>query len=231
MRHDPEALMVFAAGFGTRMAPLTDQLPKPLLRVGGRTLLDHALACRDGLSIKRSVVNAHYKSDMIEQAMAESGVHVTIEHPDILDTGGGLKAALPRLAAQSVYTMNSDVIWLGPNPLKVLKNAWAAADCDALVLLVPFKATHMRKAPGDFSMSPSGDVTRKGDLVYTGAQILKTERVFKVTENVFSLNVIWDALIRAGGLKGVIYPGEWCDVGTPAGLARAETLWAERNSD
>lgn len=227
MRQDPESLMVFAAGFGKRMSPLTDDKPKPLIDVGGISLLDHALACRTGMNITTTVVNAHYKASMIEAAVAAQDVVLSVENPDILDTGGGLVAALPHLRGQNVFTLNADMVWLGPNPLDVLRKAWQTTRAEALALVVPLTSAHNRTAPGDFALSSDGQITRMGEYVYTGAQILDTRHLEEIDKTAFSLNEIWDILIESRRMEGVIYPGEWCDVGTPAGLALANTLWAK----
>lgn len=231
MRHAPEGLMVFAAGFGTRMAPLTDAIPKPLLKVGGATLLDHALGFSAGVEPLKTVVNAHYKADHIVAHLSGSAVEVAVESPNILDTGGGLKAALPRLGSRTVYTLNSDMVWRGPNPLAVLQAAWATSEAAGLVLCVPIGAAHNRQPPGDFILTKDGFVSRGDGLVYTGAQILDTSRLNEIPGSVFSLNAYWDLLMGSDQLKGVIYPGEWCDVGTPAGLERAQVLWDEWQND
>lgn len=230
MRHDPKALMVFAAGFGTRMAPLTDQMPKPLLNVGGKTLLDHALACGDPLSLERVVVNTHFRASMIENHLSDRDVAVSHETPKILDTGGGLLHALPVLRHRIVYTLNSDMIWLGPNPLDVLRQAWRESTALGIVLLVPFERAHNRSDPGDFDADRTGRVSRGGAMVYTGAQILDTERLAEAGTGAFSLNAYWDILIADGILSAVVYPGEWCDVGTPDGLRHANTLWAKQTA-
>lgn len=231
MRHAPDALMVFAAGFGTRMAPLTNDTPKPLLQVGGRTLLDHALAYGAALELRHTLVNAHYRAEMIAAHLAGRDVQVRVETPDILDTGGGLKAALPDLGAQTVFTLNPDVLFFGPNPLQVLAAHWAKSSAKGVVLCVPQSAALNRAGPGDFEIGPNGAVSRGEGFVYTGAQILDTSGLADIPDPAFSLNIYWDHLIAAGTLDGVTYPGEWCDVGTPAGLDLARRLWAERSND
>ncbi|MEL7106379.1 MAG: nucleotidyltransferase family protein [Pseudomonadota bacterium] len=228
MRHDPKALMVFAAGFGTRMAPLTDHMPKPLLTVGGRTLLDHALGHGTDLGLERIVVNAHYRANMIKAHLADRDVAVSHETPNILDTGGGLIHARPLLEDQIVYSINSDVVWFGPNPLDVLREAWKTTSALGLLLLVPLAAAHNRNTPGDFALDAQGAISRGGPLVYTGAQIIDAAQLDAAGEGAFSLNAYWDHLIARNALAGIRYPGEWCDVGTPDGLRRANTLWAER---
>jgi MurNAc alpha-1-phosphate uridylyltransferase len=224
----PDAIMIFAAGFGTRMGTLTKDRPKPLLSVGGETLLDRTLALSEAAGIGRKVVNAHYHADQIARHLAGRGdVHVAHETPEILDTGGGLKAALPVLGAGPVFTANSDAVFAGQNPFRALAAAWDPAAMDALLLLVPLGSAIGRQGGGDFVMDADGRLSRGGGLVYTGAQIADTGRVAEVPERVFSLNRVWDAMAAEGRLFGTVYPGRWCDVGHPEGIAQAEAVLAD----
>jgi len=212
----PEAIMLFAAGLGTRMRPLTETCPKPLIPVAGRALIDHALDHLADLPGLRAVANTHYLPDQIAAHLA--GREVALSHEEILlETGGGLRAALPLLGAGPVFTMNTDALWLDANPLRVLSQAWDGT-AEALLLLTPSTGR------GDFAMEADGRLTRGGPFTYTGAQIIETPRVRDFPEVKFSLNTTWDAMIGAGGLRGVVFPGRWLDVGTPEALARAEAL-------
>jgi MurNAc alpha-1-phosphate uridylyltransferase len=220
--------MVFAAGFGTRMGALTAARPKPLIEVAGRALLDHALSLADGQGIARTVVNAHYLAPQVAAHLAgRAGVAVSVEEPDILDTGGGLRAALPLLGPGPVFTLNSDAIWTGPNPLATLRAAWDPARMDALALLVPPAAATGHDGPGDFLPDGAGRLTRGPGLVYSGAQIVDPARLAGIPGPVFSLNRLWDALIPEGRLCGVVHAGGWCDVGRPESIPLAERLLAE----
>ena len=218
----PGAVMIFAAGFGTRMGALTSNRPKPLIEVGGMTLLDRTLALAEG--IERKAVNTHYLAGQIATHLAGRDVVLSNEAGEILDTGGGLKAALPLLAADPVFTVNSDAVFAGPNPFDVLSDAWNPDTMEALLLLVPLSRAVGRQGGGDFTLRHDGRITRGGDQVFVGAQILHTARVVAWPERVFSLNRIWDAAAEAGGLFGVGYPGRWCDVGHPDGIAAAEAV-------
>lgn len=217
----PNAVMLFAAGFGTRMGALTKTLPKPLIEVAGRPLLDHALDLTQGL---RRVVNAHYHADQIKDHLAGSDVAVSLEQPQVLDTGGGLRHALPLLGPDPVFTLNTDAIWNGPNPLDLLRTAWIPDEMDALLLCVPLAGTVGRKGAGDFTLAPDGQLSRGGGLVYTGAQIIKTDLLAGIPDEVFSLNLLWNEIAKHGRLHGTRYPGRWCDVGHPEGIALAEGL-------
>jgi len=219
--------MLFAAGFGTRMGALTATRPKPLIEVAGRSLLDHALALTDAAGVRRRVVNTHYLGEQIAEALAgRSGVSISHEAPEILDTGGGLRQALPLLRESPAFTLNTDAVWTGPNPLSTLAAAWDAARMDALLLLVPPDRAHGRQGDGDFTMDAAGRLHRKGPLIYTGAQILRTERVAARPPGAFSLNEIWDEIAAEGRLFGAVHGGGWCDVGHPGGIAEAEAMLA-----
>jgi MurNAc alpha-1-phosphate uridylyltransferase len=228
MRNCPDALMIFAAGFGTRMGALTARRPKPLVEVAGRTLLDHALALAEGQGIARIAVNAHYHAEQIAAHLARRpGVTVLTEAPEILDTGGGLAAALPALGEGPVFTLNSDAVWTGPNPLAALRAAWDPGRMDALLLLVPPDRARGHSGAGDFRLAADGRLSRGGGLVYSGAQIVNPSRLAEIPDRVFSLNRLWDRLIAEGRLYGVVHEGGWCDVGRPEAIPLAEALLEE----
>jgi len=216
--------MIFAAGFGTRMGALTQSTPKPMIPVSGKPLIDHALGYVAGAGIEKVVVNTHYLAEQLHDHLKPKGIQVSHETPQILDTGGGLRAALPLLETEIVFTLNPDVLWLGRNPLALLRGQWNPDTMDALLLCTPLSRTHGRQGGGDFHVATDGQILRPGDLVYGGAQILKTDRLHDINEDVFSLNVIWDQMNDAGRLHLAEYPSEWCDVGTPEGIPLAEQL-------
>ncbi|MCA0940318.1 nucleotidyltransferase family protein [Salipiger pacificus] len=220
----PHAVMLFAAGFGTRMGALTADRPKPLIEVAGKPLLDHALALTTGLPTR--IVNAHYRAEQVAAHLDRSGVVVSVEQPEILDTGGGLRHALPLLGPEPVFTLNTDAVWAGPNPLDLLADAWDPARMDALLLCVPLARAVGRKGAGDFTLQDDGQLRWKGDHVYTGAQIIKTELLAEVPEEVFSLRLLWQRMGNEGRLHGLDYPGHWADVGHPEGITLAEEMLA-----
>jgi N-acetyl-alpha-D-muramate 1-phosphate uridylyltransferase len=222
MPDQPRALMLFAAGLGTRMGALTRTRPKPLLEVAGRAMIDHALDIAELAGVPRIVVNTHYKAALLESHLDGRNLTISHEH-ELLDTGGGLRAALPLLGPGPVFTMNSDVLWTGPNPLATLRDDWRA-ESGALLLLVPARRARGYRGSGDFSLSPDGRLTRGGDLVYTGAQILWPDGLADFPQAAFSLNHLWDVMERRGTLRGVVHPGGWCDAGHPDGLIEAEAM-------
>ena len=215
--------MLFAAGFGTRMGALTVDRPKPLVKVAGRPLIDHALDLILPEVPGPVVANAHYRADQLEAHLAGTRVTVLREEPDILETGGGLKAALPVLGDGPVFTLNSDAVWRGPNPLAVLRAAWRDG-MEALLLAVPPERAVGHSGAGDFTPGPP--VTRGPGLIYPGAQILRTEGLAEIADRAFSLNVLWDRMLERGTLHIVTYDGAWCDVGHPEGIALAEEMLA-----
>lgn len=220
---EPQALMLFAAGLGTRMGELTRDRPKPLIPVGGRALIDRAL---DQIErVPRIVVNLHYRAQMIRDHLAgRPHINFSDETETILETGGGLRAALPLLGPGPVFTLNSDALWTGPPATRSLRDGWQSGGMDGLLLLVPRDRATGYQGAGDFAMDREGRLTRGSDYVYTGAQILKPDGLNDVPERVFSLNLLWDRMIAAGRLFGAVHPGGWCDVGRPSSIPLAEAL-------
>ena len=212
----PNELMIFAAGFGNRMRPLTADLPKPLVLVAGQSLLDRTLALAHVAGISKVIVNTHYLAHKIHNHLQDQPVKI-IHEPEILDTGGGLKNARPLFRGAKAFTSNGDAIWSGPNPFSTLALHWQDK-CDALLLCAPISQIHGRLAPGDFAVSNDGKITRGGDWVYLGVQIIRLGALNEITEKVFSLNVIWDLLMKRGTLYAAHYSGQWCDIGTPENI-------------
>ncbi|WP_170481104.1 nucleotidyltransferase family protein [Ruegeria arenilitoris] len=227
MKGEPEAVMLFAAGFGTRMGNITKDKPKPMVEVAGRPLINHALDLAEGIGPSRIVANVHYLADQIIAYLAATDVRISLEEPDILETGGGLRAALPLLESDPVFTLNTDAIWAGPNPLRLLRKAWRPEEMDALLMCVPVAHAIGYSGQGDFSQDASGRIARGPGLIYGGAQIIKTSGLTAVPDSTFSLNVVWDQMHDAGRLHALQYPGRWCDVGRPEGIVLAEELIAD----
>jgi MurNAc alpha-1-phosphate uridylyltransferase len=223
----PHAVMIFAAGLGTRMGALTRDRPKPLLEVAGRPLIDHALALARDAGVRRIVVNTHAHAGQMQAHLARVAPEAVVSHePERLETGGGLKRALPLLGPGLVFTLNADMVWRGPNPLTALAAGWRAGD-GALLALVPRAAAVGHDGPGDFFAAHDGRLSRRGDAaaadhVYAGAQIIDIAALDGFADGVFSLNRVWDALLAEGRLRGLVYQGGWVDVGRPDGIALAE---------
>lgn len=224
MRDDPDAVMLFAAGHGTRMQPLTLTRPKALVRVAGQALIDRALDLADAAGIARKVVNTHAHADQLRDHLAARSDVALSHEPSLLETGGGLRAALPLLGQGAVFTANTDAIWTGANPFDQLRAAWRPDQMDALLLLVPITRAVGYTRDGDFTRLEDGRITRSGPLVYTGAQILRTDGLAAVPDEAFSLTVLWQAIAAKDRLFGLVHTGGWADVGTVAGIQQAETL-------
>lgn len=225
MRDHPNAVMLFAAGFGTRMRELTKLQPKPLVRVGDRTLLDHALEQLDQSADLKKVVNCHYFPEQIKTHLKDHKDITVIEERDaILETGGGLKNALPVLGSNPVFTMNTDAVWQGPNALSALLETWEPSDMDALLLCVPKGNAVGHTGNGDFILADDGRLTYGAGDIYTGVQIIKTDLLSEIDEASFSLKLLWEKLLARKRMYGVRYAGRWFDVGTPEGVTLAEDM-------
>lgn len=216
-------ILLFAAGKGTRMAPLTDDRPKPLINVAGKALIDHALDLANAAPVHPKVVNTHYKSDMLRSHLAGHDVLLSDETDLLLETGGGLRKALPLLGANPVVTMNTDAIWNGPNPVSQVLAQWKP-HMDALLLIVPKANVSGHVGKGDFSINHENRLRRAPDLIYTGVQMIRTDVLHEIKEDAFSMNLAWNKLDARGGLFGTVYDGKWCDVGQPTSIPLAEAM-------
>lgn len=216
-------ILMFAAGLGTRMAPLTDDRPKPLIRVANRTLLDHALDLTNTPHVSRRVVNLHYKAQMIRDHLQHRDIAFSDETPQLLDTGGGLRHALPILNGDPVLTLNTDAVWRGPNPIDALTASWRD-HMECLLLLVPQSRVVGHPGQGDFLIAQDQRLSRGPGPVYTGLQMTRTGGLAQIDAQVFSMNRLWDDAEKRGGLYGTLYPGHWCDVGKPDSIPLAEAM-------
>lgn len=222
--------MVLAAGLGKRMRPLTDTRPKPLVAIGGRTMLDRALDRLVEAGMRRAVVNVHYLAEQIEAHVAgraDIAITVSDERDALLETGGGVKRALP-LLTPTFLVLNSDSLWIehGGSAVAGLAAAWRADAMDALLLLAPTESLGYDGA-GDFHLAADGRLARRerggsAPHVYAGVAILKTESFADAPVGAFSLNWIFDRAIAAGRLYGHRLDGDWLHVGTPEAVRPAE---------
>ncbi len=229
----PTTAMVLAAGLGKRMRPLTDVAPKPLVRLGGRALIDHVLDRLASAGIKRAVVNVHYMGDTLEHHLAartKPKIVISDERDALLDTGGGLRRALPLLGPAPFLIHNSDSVWLeGPHAnLDTLIETWDARRMDALLLLAASARSLGYEGSGDFTMASDGRLSRRArgaiaPFVFAGVSIAHPRLFQSAHDEVFSLNVLWNEAIARGRLYGVRLDGFWMHVGTPEALAQAES--------
>ena len=208
-----------AAGLGMRMRPLTNDRPKPLVTVGGKTLLDHAIDRLRGVGVKTIVVNVHYKGEMvIDHLKARRDVEIIIqdERDRILDTGGALKRALPHFKDEPFFTHNSDSIWLeswGSN-LQRMVQRWNDSEMDCLMLLAATHSSLGYDGFGDFTMDPEGRLARRqaprvAPFAWPGVQIIHPRLVARSPEaDVFSTNRLWDIAIAENRLFGIRLDGK-----------------------
>jgi MurNAc alpha-1-phosphate uridylyltransferase len=227
--------MVLAAGLGKRMRPLTETMPKPLLPVAGRTLLDRVLDRFEAAGVERVVINLHYFREAMEAhlgARRQPRIELSPE-PVLLETGGGVKNALPRLGAAPFYVANADVLWLdGRSPaLARLARAWNDGAMDALLLLQPAVTAVGYEGGGDYFADSLGRLRRRrahelAPFIFAGVQILHPRLFVSAPEGAFSLNRLYDQAQEAGRLWGVRHDGLWFHVGTPEGLAETEAMLA-----
>lgn len=232
-----DTAMLMAAGLGKRMRPLTATRPKPLVKVAGKPLMDHALDRLETGGIRKVVVNVHYLADTVEAHLAarRCGLEFAIsdERATLLETGGGLMKAKPLLGDQPFFCANSDNLWIdGPQEtFGMMRRLWDPDRMDALLLLVPLARAHCHRGPGDFHMDAAGRITRRrtarvAPFVFTGVQILSPTILTDPPGDVFSTNIFWNRAIEAGRLYGVSHQGLWFDVGTPQAIPVVESVLA-----
>ncbi|GGB85942.1 mannose-1-phosphate guanylyltransferase [Novosphingobium endophyticum] len=232
-----DTALVLAAGLGKRMRPLTASQPKPLIRVAGKALIDHALDKLDNAGVAKAVVNVHYLADALEGHLKvrRNGPTVSIsdERELLLETGGGMVRAAPQLP-DPFFCLNSDNIWLdGPNDVFAeLSRAWDAQAMDALLLMVPHPRALNYRGDGDFHLDPLGKVSRRqpgrvAPFIFSGIQIVSHRLLRDAPEGPFSTNLLWTRAIEEGRLYGISHTGLWFEVGEP-GAIRPTEAWLPR---
>jgi N-acetyl-alpha-D-muramate 1-phosphate uridylyltransferase len=214
------------------MRPVTDGMPKPLVPVAGKPLLDHVLDKLADAGVADAIVNVHYFAEQIEQHLAgRRAPRITIsdERGQLLNTGGGVCAALPFLGTAPFFLLNSDTLWIDgvDGNLSRLARAFDPARMDALLLLAPTATSVGYVGRGDFAMDPAGLLRRRRErevvpFVYAGAAVLTPRMFAAAPAGAFSLNLLFDRAIEAGRLCGLRLDGVWMHVGTPEAVAAAE---------
>ena len=223
-----DTAMIMAAGMGKRMRPLTATQPKPMVRVAGKALIDHALDRLEEAGVARAVVNVHYLADALEAHVLDRAVpKVTIsdERAQLLETGGGLIKAQGELP-DPFFCLNADNIWLeGPrDAFADLSARWNADEMDALLLLVGHAQAANFAGQGDFYMDPVGRLQRRqpgriAPFIYTGIQLVSHRLLRDAPQGKFSTNILWNRAIEEGRLFGLAFTGQWFEVGTPQAIA------------
>jgi len=235
----PDRAMIMAAGLGTRMRPLTDDRPKPLVMVAGRTLIDHALDRLVAAGVTLAVVNVHYKAEMVMAHLAgrhDIEIRYSEEKDALLGTGGGVVKALPYFEGKPFFIMNSDTVWVEGigHALDRMIARWDPESMDALLLLAAMTTALGFEGPGDFNMDGDGRLSRVDEgrlspFAYPGVQIAHPRLFDNAPAGGFSTNRMWDVAIAKGRLFGVRLDGVWIHVGTPDAVKQAEDFLAEQS--
>ena len=228
----PRVAMVFAAGLGTRMRPVTDTIPKPLIEVGGKPMIDHVLDRFAAAGLMTAVVNLHYRADQIEAHLARRSVPrilLSDERDELLDQAGGIRKARDLLGPEPIFIANTDAFWLeGPRSnLAALAARWDPAAMDILLLVAPTTSSIGVDWPGDFLMQSDGRLQRRAErevapFVYTGVGILKPTLFADAPEGPLRLSPYFFRAAETGRLFGQRLDGQWLHVGTPEAIAQAE---------
>jgi MurNAc alpha-1-phosphate uridylyltransferase len=230
--------MVLAAGYGERMRPLTLRMPKPLVPLAGRPLIDHVLDRLAIAGVETTVVNVHYLANQLEERLRrreglKPAIVISNERDQLLDTGGGAKRALPKLGVGLFFIHNADTVWSeGASPaLTRMLALWDSAFMDCLLLLAPLASSIGYGGKGDFAMAPDGRLTRRRErqivpFAFAGVSLCDARLFEDCPDGPFSLNLLWDRALAKGRLYGMRLDGHWMHVGSPEALAEAES-WFE----
>lgn len=226
--------MIMAAGLGTRMRPLTENRPKPLVEVAGKTLIDHVLDKARLAGVANIVVNVHYLPDQVETHLerhaADLQVAISDERDLLMETGGGLVQAEHLIGAEPFYCLNSDAIWTDTgetDALSRLAAAWDGDRMDGLLLIVPRERAFQHSGKGDFFLDDEGRLIRRGyhdsaPWIYTGNQLISHRLLRNAPQGPFSTNLFWDRAIAEGRLFGLVHEGDWYDIGSPQAIGPTE---------
>jgi MurNAc alpha-1-phosphate uridylyltransferase len=229
----PHSAMVLAAGLGTRMRPLTETTAKPLLTLGGRSLLDYALDHLAAAGVERVAVNAFWQADAVVAQLAQRPTPprtIPLREDRLLDTGGGVKAALPVLGADPFFVVNGDAFWLN-GPIQALQRLMVAFDddVDAVLLLHRTSHVHADVGYGDFALDKWGRPRRRKErevvpYIYAGVQLIRPQLLAEMPDGPFSMNLAWNAAMEDDRVRAVVHDGIWFHLSTPPDLADAEQI-------
>ncbi len=236
-----KSAMIMAAGKGTRMLPLTETVPKPLIAIAGSTLLDHVLDHLRKAGVAKIVINVHHFAEQVEAHMAAKArdfdVRISDERKLLRETGGGLIKAKPLIAGDPFFCINADAWWTddGKNAFARLAEAWDADRMDVLMLVVPFERAGNTQGIGDFDMDQAGRLSREGEkrqraYSWTGIQLMAKHLIADPPAEKFSTNVLWDRAIAEGRCHGLVHDGQWFDVGYPEAIDMTEAALAKAGS-
>jgi|GEM_PF-83779 len=235
------AVMILAAGFGSRLRPLTDNTPKPLVSVCGRPMIEHTF---DSINMEceqfsRVVINTHYLSSKMDEYLSfkhDDRILISHEKVTIMNTGGGVKQALSKIAAPRFFTRNPDALWKGQCPFCFLRKHWREDDMDSLMLMIPYENTFGFAGIGDLSMKHADVSSREAfcldalgcidkdeySLVYGGMQIVRSSCFSQIESDIFPMSSVWSMAKSKNRLYAAVYEGDWFDIGTLKGIQTAE---------
>ncbi len=230
--------MILAAGLGTRMRPITERTPKPLVKVNNRTLIDHAIDRLVEGGVTDITINLHYLGDQVERHLGRRetpNINFSWERDVLLDTGGGVQQALPQLGDEPFWVVNCDSLWLN-GPTEMMTRAleqWDADKMDALLILHSTVDAYGYDGYGDFNAEQDGLLSRRPELeiapwLFTGIQIVQPKLIADIPDQIFSMNRIYDQAIERDRLYGMVHDGEWFHVGSPDGLSEVESFMKYR---
>lgn len=230
----PHTAFLLAAGKGTRMRPLTLEVPKPLIEVAGRSMLDRLLDALVAAGVRRAVVNVHWLADQVETHLAarrDIEIVISDERDALLETGGALAKAAPLLGADPVFILNTDAIWGtgGPEPLNALAAGFDPDRMDELLLLADHRRALGFGGPGDFFRTSTGEIAHRGTAetapwAFAAVRIADPKRFSTQSVEAFSAFRYWTPSLEAGRLYGLVLDDFWLHVGDPDALADAE-MW------
>ena len=231
----PKTAMVLAAGMGTRMRPLTDMMPKPLIKVAGKPLIDHMLDRLVAAGVERAIVNVHNFADQMEAHLAlrhDIEVIISDERGQLLETGGGARKARPLMGDEPIFHVNTDSVWIGDGALEKLAAQYDRARMGALLMLCTMDACTGLETTGDFTRAADGRLTHRfddpnADLAWMGVQIIDPKILDPEPLESFSFRRVWKRLQDEGRLYGAMFDGFWLHVGSPPALAEAEARLAQ----
>lgn len=233
----PTRAIVLAAGLGTRMRPLTNDRPKPLVKVQGKALIDHAIDRLVQAGVRLIVVNVHYRAEMLKDHLAKRKdvkIHISDESEELLESGGGIAKVLPLFEGEPFFTHNSDSLWVEGTgrALQKLKVRWNPDEMDALMMLAPTVTSVCYEGRGDFMMDADGRLARVPEqriapFVWTGVQIVHPRLFENTPAKRFSINILFDRAIAKGRLFGQRLDGVWMHVDRPEAIGEAEEFLAD----
>ncbi len=236
MSPSPEKALVFAAGLGTRMRPITLSVPKPLVRVGGRTMLDHMLDRLDEAGVEEAIVNVHWLADQVEDHLRDRTaprIKISDERDELLDQGGGIVKVLDEFGGKPFFICNTDALWINETEPQVarLARAWDGAKMDVLLLLAEIKTSIGVDRRGDFCRDAQGRLRRPAPneaapYVYSGVGIIKSSLFADCPLEPFRLAPFFFAAAEQGRLFGQTLEGRWLHVGEPEMIEQAEKIYA-----